>query len=251
MSRKKISSRTNLINLNNHVDSIINQRKLIINDLYYVLPDLQGRYVALNRTTWLTHRAYPCEDGNWKIEEATTGENKDNSRQYISISIEDNPDYMLVNYVLVMCLGSVSPKIEDRIKSNNWKYDLHMSDKTPVINHINGNTLDNRISNLESTTMGLNAVHGRLMYELELHYGDKYVVRYGKNKAKQQLKYRDGVGVSCKEIVQFNSTHEDLALRGLKSKQSGYTPSQMRYIVDRLGINSSNNVTSNKIMMVV
>ena len=51
------------------------------------------------------------------------------------------------------------------------------------------------------------------MYELELHYGDRYVVRYGKNKNKQQLKFRDGVGVSCEKIMQFNSTHKDLTLR--------------------------------------
>lgn len=183
-------------------------------DLIVSIEDYSGntRYVGLQTGTVYLEG----------YKESKGGLNKSNKRCYIPFSLPTNNKALPAAYTLVMALGLVSDDYDTRSKSLQWHEAIAESSKCRVINHINGNSMDNRPCNLEITTVGLNNAHSALMYELEYAYNNEYVIRYGEDS--NHLMYVDSKEISCKEIEKFNRYNsKNIIIRPLRTPKGEVT----------------------------
>ena len=90
------------------------------------------------------------------------------------------------------------------------------------INHINGNSLDNRDCNLEVDTKGMNLAHARFMSEVKYHYPELIETSVD-CQGNDMNRWADGVGVSCSQIRDWNSNNPNDAIKAFKDKKGELT----------------------------
>lgn len=157
--------------------------------------------------------AYYIKNGVWN--RYTSGDKRSTRRTVISFSLWGNRNYHVHTYVLVIALGILIP-IYDRImdkeldelycKSIEW-YKKIWKDEPVEINHIDGNAVNNRPSNLEITSRYYNIKHSEIMQALDKYYPEIYTERYGrstKNK-NRPIKFRNGNKLTTGQIRFFES----------------------------------------------
>lgn len=175
-----------------------------------------------------------AETGNWIGSNA--GKNKGNHRAYFAIPVDTDKKVMeCPNYtfkILSLCLTR-------RTKSDVEKCFKYVDkDKNMVINHINGDTLDNTDSNLEVVTVGMNNAHGAYMREVNTYFPDiveKIETTNRRGNTETSYRWTDEIGVSCDEIEKWNKSHADNPIRGIRSKNGKWnTVHDRSYIIDSL-----------------
>lgn len=144
---------------------------------------------------------------------STAGEKKSNRRAYIKIN-----GIMVPNYTFrVICDGLVSQDFNLRCKLA----DLYDSD-TAEINHINGDTEDNSSDNLEVVNKSLNTAHSRFMSEVYFYFPSLIDIREDCQGNKMHS-WKDKKGVSCKQIDNWNKTHNK-QIKAFKDKKGEFNP---------------------------
>lgn len=175
-----------------------------------------------------------AETGNWIGSNA--GKNKGNRRAYFAIPVDTDKKVMeCPNYtfkILSLCLTR-------RTKSDVEKCSKYLDkDKNMVINHINGDTLDNTDSNLEVVTVGMNNAHGAYMREVNTYFPDiveKIETTNRRGKTETSYRWTDEIGVSCDEIELWNKSHADNPIRGIRNKNGKWnTVHDKDYITESL-----------------
>lgn len=166
-----------------------------------------------------------AETGNWIGSNA--GKNKGNRRAYFAIPVDTDKKVMeCPNYtfkILSLCLTR-------RTKSDVEKCLKYLDeDKNMVINHINGDTLDNTDSNLEVVTVRENNAHGAYMKNVNEHYPD-IVEKVG-----DSYRWTDRIGVSCEEINDWNEWHKDDPIVTIVNRNGKYNHTHDKdYITESL-----------------
>ena len=174
------------------------------------------------------------------------GKNKSNKRQYVSLPLICNKSYMCSNYtfrVITEGLLSNKPKHVNRykeFKEGREVYRLYTKEECIAegfdpsegmmgpavdicdINHINGDTTDNRDCNLEVDTKGMNLAHARFMSEVKYHYPDLIETSID-CQGNDMNRWADGIGVSCSQIRDWNSENPNDAIKAFKDKKGEWT----------------------------
>lgn len=172
--------------------------------------------------------------GNWIGSNA--GKNKGNHRAYFAIPVDTDKKVMeCPNYtfkILSLCLTRCT-------KSDVEKCSKYLDkDKNMVINHINGDTLYNKDSNLEVVTVGMNNAHGAYMREVNTYFPDiveKIETTNRRGKTETSYRWTDEIGVSCDEIKLWNKSHADNPIRGIRNKNGKWNTVHNRsYIIESL-----------------
>jgi hypothetical protein len=90
------------------------------------------------------------------------------------------------------------------------------------INHINGDTTDNRDVNLEVDTKALNMAHARFMAEVHWYYPEMVSedIDCQGNKMHQ---WTDKIGVSCQQIRAWNDLNKNDVIKSFKDKKGEWT----------------------------
>jgi hypothetical protein len=174
------------------------------------------------------------------------GKNKSNKRQYVSLPLVCNKSYMCSNYtfrVIVEGLLSNNNKHQERykeFKEGRYAYRLYTKEECiekgfnpkegmmgpaydPTdINHINGNSLDNRDCNIEVDTKAMNMAHARFMAEVHQYYPE-LVSEDTDCQGNKMHVWTDGVGVTCSQIRDWNSENPKDAIKAFKDKKGEWT----------------------------
>lgn len=232
MANTKGKNRENYIKLSQHIENEIRNNRverirLTPQQEFYIISDVSQKYVGIDIDTGELYRIKIDSEGTGRLVKSDGGSDKANARQYIRFSIEGNDGFMLANYVLQMALGRLSDNFDDTLKSMEWYDGIQCGTKLPVINHIDGNTENNSLDNLEVTTNGMNNAHGRLMSELHHTFPGEYVEEYGKtdSKGNRPLRFINGNRVTSEDIEKFNKTHNSkLKIKGRLNKGGEFRP---------------------------
>jgi hypothetical protein len=185
------------------------------------------------------------------------GKNKSNKRQYVSLPLPTNKSYMCANYTFrVVAEGLLSNKPEhvNRYKlfkegreeyrrytredckaqgvnfSEGWMGTL--CDPTDI-NHINGNSLDNRDANLEVDTKAMNMAHARFMAEVHAYYPD-LVSEELDCQGNKMHQWVDKIGVSCSQIRSWNDLNKNDVIKSFKDKKGEWTSRLTKEQIDRM-----------------
>lgn len=174
------------------------------------------------------------------------GAKKSNKRQYVSLPLPTNKSFMCSNYTFrVIAEGLLSNKSEhkeryDRFKNGISVYRAYTREECKEegldysegwmgphvdacdINHINGDTTDNRDCNLETDTKAMNMAHARFMAEVHAYYPDliSEEIDCQGNKMHQ---WTDDVGVSCSQIRAWNDLNKNDVIKSFKDKKGEWT----------------------------
>lgn len=201
----------------------------------YVLLDEneEEALVVLNKTT-----------GEFMFTQA--GKNKSNKRQYVSLPLPTNKSFMCSNYTFrVIAEGLLSSNNRHQERYEKFKNGISVYRAftreeckeqgldysegwmgpcvdTCDINHINGDTTDNRDENLEADTKGMNLAHARFMSEVKYHYSELIETNID-CQGNDMNRWADGIGVSCSQIRDWNSKNPDDAIKAFKDKKGEWT----------------------------
>lgn len=185
------------------------------------------------------------------------GKNKSNKRQYVSLPLPTNKSYMCSNYtfrIIAEGLLSSNSKHQSRykeFKEGRYVYRIYTKEECieqgfdpsegmmgPAydvcdINHINGDTTDNRDCNIEVDTKGMNLAHARFMSEVKYHYPDLIETSID-CQGNDMNRWADGVGVSCQQIRAWNSANPNDVIRAFKDKKGEWNSKLTKEQVDRM-----------------
>lgn len=139
-----------------------------------VITDRGGNKIYVDTVRGLTGLLVPVRDtaGNTKVDikwyEDGTTSSKNNGYVYTPIVIKDIKGKLSTTlygtHSLICMLADTAGY--DAIDSD---------DKTPICNHKNNKSWDNRACNLEWTTQGGNIRHGKIVASLYNYFGERYV----------------------------------------------------------------------------
>lgn len=212
--------------------------------VYALLNEQGNTLVVLDKTT-----------GKFLFTKA--GANKSNKRQYINLPIPGNTKYMIANYtfrIIAEGLLSDNSKHKDRYiryRDGVYTYRLYTKEECiekgynpkegimgPIydatdINHINGNTNDNRDCNLEVDTKGMNNAHSRLMAEVA-YYHPELISVSDDCQGHKMHKWVDSIGISCKQIRDWNKRNPNDTIKAFRDKNGEWTPGLTEEQVDRI-----------------
>lgn len=158
------------------------------------------------------------DSGEYQL--STAGQHKSNKRSYIEIKgmMFNAHDFKLI------ADGIFARYNKERTRENGIiasKYLSYIDGESKEVNHINGNTLDNRTENLEVVTRALNMAHARLMAEVEVYFPN-LVTHDVDCQGNKMHTWVDGKGVSCRQIEDWNREHS-LQIKSFKSKKDPVT----------------------------
>lgn len=175
------------------------------------------------------------------------GKKKSNKRAYVSVPLNGHkfmcPDYwakIACDYLLhgvgdynLWRDGVKTWGVLPRSHPSWRKTEVMMGPYTinMVINHINGDSLDCKTSNLEVVSEALNKAHSRLMSEIHYWYPD-IVKEVEDCQGNKMHCYSDGVGISCKQIQEWNSKNKDKEIRAFVDKRGEFNSRFSRDIID-------------------
>lgn len=142
------------------------------------------------------------------------GNKKSNKRQYINIDGLMRPNYEF--RIVAEGLLAINNEAVDR-------FEYYEETDCAEINHMNGNTLDNRFSNLEVTTKALNRAHSRFMSEAAEYYPDLFIIRVD-CQGRRMHSWVDNVGISCKQVAEWNSENDDMQIMAFKNPNGEWRP---------------------------
>lgn len=184
------------------------------------------------------------------------GHGKSNRRQYISINGWMCPAYVF-RVVFEGLTSDIPQHIERYQKYNHGIYEYRELTKEEkiydgcdtkskiyaptfsrsVINHINGDTMDNSDDNLEVVSYSDNNKHSRFMSEVCYYYPDLFIVEYD---CQQHAMHRwvDKVGITCSQINTYNKHANETkrpVIKSYKNKkdtfESHYTKDEVDYML--------------------
>jgi hypothetical protein len=162
------------------------------------------------------------------------GKHKSNRRAYAEIKLPNGETFMCPNYTFRL--------VADGFLSGDWHLNHrcmnYWDEKNVDINHINGDTLDNRSENLEVVSKGMNRVHSRLMSEIHVYY--PYLVGEIEDcQGNRMHVWKDGVGLKCEQIEAWNKRNPDLVIKAFKDKagtfRSRFTHDQVTRMLKYFG----------------
>lgn len=139
-----------------------------------VITDRGGNKIYVDTVRGLTGLLVPVRDtaGNTKVDikwyEDGTTSSKNNGYVYTPIVIKD-----IKGKISTILYGTHSLVC---MLADTAGYDaIDSDDKTPICNHKNNKSWDNRACNLEWTTQGGNIRHGKIVASLYNYFGESYV----------------------------------------------------------------------------
>lgn len=212
-------------------------------EVYVLMNDEEQAVVALDKNS-----------GGFMFTQA--GKHKSNKRQYVSLPLPTNNSFMCSNYtfrVIAEGLLSSNSKHQERyhlFKNGKETYRAYTREECkkegldysegwmgPMvdvcdINHINGDTTDNRDVNLEVDTKGMNLAHARFMSEVKYHYPD-LIETSTDCQGNDMNRWADGIGVSCSQIREWNSKYKD-TIKAFKDKKGEWNSKLTKEQVDRM-----------------
>lgn len=155
------------------------------------------------------------------------GINKSNRRSYTGLLLDDGDVRTLANYdILVAVEGILIEEHRDRyelFRDGLTTYNGHPRHVRCLVNHINGDSLDDRSENLEVVSAGMNNAHSRLM--AEVHYYFPHLVNEMVDcQGNKMHSWVDGVGISCDNIQKWNRLHPECIIKAFKDKKGSWTP---------------------------
>lgn len=179
------------------------------------------------------------------------GHNKSNKRQYLNIN-----GWMCPAYVFRVVFEGLTSKIPQHIerykKYENGIYEYRELTKKEkiydncdvksriyaptfnrsVINHKNGDTMDNSDTNLEVVSYNDNNIHSRFMSEVYYYHPELISVSYDcQGHAMHQ--WTDKVGISCTDINTWNSNHNN-KITAFKDKKGEFKSRFTKEEVDEM-----------------
>lgn len=249
VSGKEIKNKSELCN---YMESCLEQGKLIKGTI-----DGKDVYMLVANK----HNIICMEIHSGKFIYTDAGISKSNKRQYINLPLQSNSKFMCNNYSFrVICDGLLN---DDYIHKDRYiayrdgietereytkkecyyrgiEYDkdspVYTIDYLPsVINHINGDTEDNTDTNLEVVSKAMNSAHSRLMSEIAYHRPE-LIITETDCQGNKMHRFVDKIGISCKQISNWNTRNKDCLIRPFKNKdgewQSHFTLEEINNMLE-------------------
>lgn len=174
------------------------------------------------------------EDGSFI--NSRSGADKSNRRSYVSLNIYDEDtdeyrSYMLNNYLFYVVARAILDDDTDTLNNllSGWE-----------INHINGDSLDNRLLNLEVVPGYLNKAHSRLMYEINNYFPDAVEIIGTDCNGNRMHRFCGTMseGISCKEIQEYNKCTKDDKIKAYKGSENHFSEKELEKIICRITLGS-------------
>lgn len=185
------------------------------------------------------------------------GAKKSNKRQYVSMPLPTNKSFMCSNYTFrIVAEGLLSNKPEHKsrykeFKEGRYVYRTYTKEECKEmgfdpsegmmgpaydvcdINHINGDTTDNRDENLEVDTKAMNMAHARFMAEVKVYYPELIETEVD-CQGNSMNKWVDKIGITCKQIRDWNLENPEDAIKAFKDKKGEWTSRLTLEQIDRM-----------------